>query len=134
MFCEIAFAVSASLLLMTIYGAGNEDLPAGVWGGKHISLEVTKTGGRLEYDCAHGTIDEKIILDGKGQFRVSGTHVEEHGGPARQSERSGGYPVVYAGQVKDGKMKLSILRKDNKKVVGTFTLLRGQEPFIVKCR
>lgn len=48
MFCEIAFAVSASLLLMTIYGAGNEDLPAGVWGGKHISLEVTKTGGRLE--------------------------------------------------------------------------------------
>jgi hypothetical protein len=134
MFCEIAFAVSVSLLLMTIHGAGNDDLPAGVWGGKHISLEVTKTGGSLEYDCAHGTIDEKIILDGKGQFRVSGTHVEEHGGPTRQSEKSGGYPVVYTGQVRDGKMKLSILRKDNKKVVGTFTLVRGQEPFIVKCR
>lgn len=133
-FFEIALAVSASLLLITIHGAESEDLPTGIWGGKHISLEVTKTGGLLDYDCAHGTIDEKIVLDPQGSFRVSGRHVEEHGGPVRQSEKSKGDPVFYVGQIKGEKMKLSILRKDNKKAVGSFTLTRGEEPFIVKCR
>jgi hypothetical protein len=133
-FCEIALAVSASFLLIAIHGAEGGELPTGVWGGKHISLEVTKTGGVLEYDCAHGSIDQKIVPDRQGNFRVSGKHVEEHGGPVRQSEKSEGYAVVYVGQIKGEKMKLSILRKDNKKTVGTFALTRGQEPFVVKCR
>ena len=134
MFYEIAFVVCSVFLLMAVSAAEPEALPAGSWGGKHISLEVTATGGTLDYDCAHGTIDEKIVLDRNGRFRVSGTHVEEHGGPVRLSEKSGGYAVTYIGQVKGGKMKLSILRKDNKKPVGTFTLERGKEAFIVKCR
>lgn len=110
------------------------ELPTGAWAGKHISLEITANGGSVEFDCAHGTIEGKIKLDRQGQFSVKGTYVEEHSGPVRQSDKADSYAVLYTGQVKAEKMKLTIKRADNKKLVGTFTLARGQEAFIVKCR
>lgn len=111
-----------------------DDLPNGNWGGQHISLEVTETGGKLEFDCAHGEINSKIVLDKQRRFNVTGTYVEEHGGPVRQSDNPRSQNVLYIGQVTGNKIKLTIKRSDTKKMIGTFTLTRGQEPFIVKCR
>jgi hypothetical protein len=110
------------------------DLPPGAWGGRHIGLEVTETEARLDFDCAHGEIKGKIALDRLGRFSVAGTYVEEHGGPARQSDEKKGDPVLYAGQVTGKKMKLTIRHAKSQKPLGSFTLVNGQEPFIVKCR
>lgn len=125
-----------SLLMVSILTVSviTEDLPNGNWGGQHISLEVTGNGGKLEFDCAHGEIKSKIVLDKQRRFNVSGTYVEEHGGPIRQSDRPQSQSVLYSGQLTGDKMKLTIKRSDTKKVIGTFTLKRGQEAFIVKCR
>lgn len=111
-----------------------DDLPTGNWGGQHISMEVTETGGKLEFDCAHGEINSKIVLDKQRRFSVTGTYVEEHGGPVRQSDNPQSQKVLYIGQLTGNKIKLTIKRSDTKKVIGAFTLTRGQEPFIVKCR
>src|SRR5690349_23937403 len=54
-----------------------ENAQTGTWGGEHIRLEVTAQGGEVEYDCGHGTIDQKIITDGQGHFDLRGTHVRE---------------------------------------------------------
>jgi len=43
----------------------NDKLARGVWGGQHIRAEVTDSGADIEFDCAHGTIDQPIVLDGK---------------------------------------------------------------------
>ena len=67
-------------------------LLAGSWGGAHISMEVTAEQTKVEYDCAHGTISSKILLDSRGRFVVKGTHVEEHGGPTRQGAETQSHP------------------------------------------
>ncbi|HEX8852205.1 MAG TPA: hypothetical protein VF754_01890 [Pyrinomonadaceae bacterium] len=115
-------------------GALADSVAAGIWGGEHISLEVTEGGARIEYDCAHGTIDRALSLDRRGRFDVKGTHVEERGGPVREGASERGYPVRFTGQVSGRKMKLTVRRTDTKELIGTFTLVRGQEPFLVKCR
>src|SRR5262245_65049371 len=116
------------------HGFWGDEVPVGLWGGEHISLEVTERGASVEYDCAHGTIDEKIVIDRRGRFNVPGTHVEEHGGPVRQNERLNRYPVRFTGRISGKKMQLTITRSDTKKIIGSFTLVHGQEPSLVKCR
>ena len=113
---------------------GTAPLPPGLWGGEHIRLEVSEGGATVEYDCAHGTLDARIVVDRRGHFRASGRHFEEHGGPVRQDESLQSYTVSYAGRVKGGVMRLTVARADTGARVGTFTLARGREPVIVKCR
>ena len=36
----------------------NDKLATGVWGGQHIRAEVTDRGADIEFDCAHGAIDQ----------------------------------------------------------------------------
>lgn len=125
-----------ALLMVSIMAVSvtYEDLPPGSWGGQHISLEVTVTGSKLEFDCAHGEFYGKLKLDRQGKFNVEGIYVEEHGGPTREANSPKNIAVIYAGQISGNKMKLTIKRKDSKKSLGAFTLKRGEEPFIVKCR
>jgi hypothetical protein len=106
----------------------------GSWGGKHISVEITGQGANIEFDCAHAKINEKITLDKRNRFDASGTYVEERGGPIRLNEKSNGFAAKFIGQIKGKQMTLTIKRKDNNKIIGTFTLIRGEEPFLVKCR
>ncbi len=106
----------------------------GSWGGEHIGLEVTDEGGTVEYDCAHGTIDRKIVLDARGRFHVSGTHFREHGGPVRKGEQTDTHPAQYTGQIVGDKMTLTVVEVDTGAIVGVFNLVRGQQPRITKCR
>ena len=109
-------------------------LPVGLWGGEHISMEVTARRTTVEYDCAHATIDQRIALDRRGRFDVSGRQFQEHGGPVRQNEQSTSYPVRFAGQVNGKTMKLSVRNTATKELIGTFTLIYGQEAKLRKCR
>src|SRR5664280_1463436 len=52
-----------------------------VWGGNHVSLEITPQGATLEFDCAHGNISEPIKANAKGEFAARGTYTPERGGP-----------------------------------------------------
>jgi hypothetical protein len=111
-----------------------ENAQTGTWGGEHIRLEVTSQGGQVEYDCAHGTIDQKIITDGQGRFDLSGTHVREHGGPIRKDEAADSHPAQFKGQIKGNTMTLTVTESDTREIVGTFTLIYGQTPRLMKCR
>ena len=55
-----------------------QDNLTGTWGGKHIGMTVMDSSITLEYDCAHGTIDEPINPDEQGRFEVTGVHIIEH--------------------------------------------------------
>jgi hypothetical protein len=111
-----------------------DDSIIGRWAGKHISIEVTEQGAKIEYDCASGTINKKIVLDKTHSFKVPGKHIEEHGGPVRPDEQSNGFPVSIIGRIKGKRMTLIVKRQDNNKLIGTFILFRGQESTLVKCR
>ncbi len=106
---------------------------AGTWGGEHISLTILDSTSNLEYDCAHGTIDEPILTDSEGNFEVTGVHVFEHGGPIRIDETFEKHPSVYKGRIEGEKMTLILIIKDTKAEIDTFWLTRGAEPIIYKC-
>ncbi len=112
-----------------------DTLMPGVWGGEHIRFEVTETGANVEYDCAHGTVEGRIVVDAQGRFNVYGLHYEERGGPVRPGDGGGGgYRVRLSGRVGGSLLKLTVTRAGTRKVVGTFNLARDREPLLVKCR
>lgn len=108
-------------------------LATGVWGGQHISFDVSAKGVKVEYDCAHATISRAIFLDGNGRFNVPGKQFPERGGPVREDEPAG-YPVIFSGEVKDKTMTLTVRNSETKEDVGTFTLVHGAQPKVFKCR
>jgi hypothetical protein len=105
---------------------------AGTWGGTGVALQVTESGGTVDYDCAHGTISEPLVLGDGGRFDVKGLHYREHGGPVREGE-NGGQPVRYIGQVTGDIMTLTIRPADGGEAIGTHELTRGRAGRIRKC-
>jgi len=104
----------------------------GVWGGDHVRLEVTDGGATIEYDCAHATIEGKILVDDAGRFSVAGTYYREHGGPVREGEASNGRRVRLDGRVGGSLMTLKVTRAG--KTLDTHTLTRDREAQLFKCR
>jgi len=105
----------------------------GVWGGEHIGMVVSDSSATLDYDCAHGTIDEPFSTDCNGEFEVVGVHILEHGGPLRVGEVLPQHPASYKGQI-DGKvMTLKVTLTDTGEEIGTFTITLGVEPNVHKC-
>jgi hypothetical protein len=108
-------------------------LATGIWGGDHIRLEVTDQGATVEFDCAHGTIPRRIILDRLRRFDAGGQFVAEHGGPVRQDEQVSGYGVRFTGRVDGQRMKLTVRNSATKELIGNFTLFHGREARLMKC-
>jgi hypothetical protein len=105
----------------------------GVWGGASVMMEITDAGAAITYDCAHGTIEQRIELDGEGRFEVRGTHTRERGGPTRSGETPDRHPARYTGRV-DGKiMTLVVTLTDAEETIGTFSLTFGERPELHRC-
>ncbi|MGB9177819.1 MAG: hypothetical protein WCB68_01135 [Pyrinomonadaceae bacterium] len=134
----IVFAAIISLLSLCAPAGTSQNrrarqLQAGEWGGTHISLQVNGSDTTIEYDCAHGTIDQPLTLDRRGRFSAKGTHAREHAGPIRRGEQSNARPARYTGWINGNRMTLKVTLTDTNEMLGPYTLVRGREPRIVKC-
>ena len=105
----------------------------GVWGGEHITLTVTETGSRLEFDCAHGDIPGKLTPDASGMFATPGVFVREHGGPIREGESPDAHPAMYVGTVTAATLRLTVRLTETNEMVGTFSLIQGSQGRVLKC-
>jgi hypothetical protein len=94
---------------------------------------VSDAGARLEYDCATSTIDEPIVLDTRGRFRAKGSYTPERGGPRREGPAAAAR-ARYGGRVEGETMKLTVTLEVDNEPVGTFTLKRGDDVLLTKCR
>jgi hypothetical protein len=103
----------------------------GVWGATGIKLEVTESGGTVEYDCGHDTIDRPLAMDNRGRFSAMGLHYRE-GGPTRNDEQ--GEPARYGGTVNGDTMSLSATLPRSGTTLGPFSLTFGKVPVLRKCR
>jgi hypothetical protein len=128
--CEQESRVGADKIVST---EKSDTVQSGVWGGEHIIMEVTESGATIRYDCAHGTIDEKIVSDRDGRFELRGTHVREAGGPVRSDHQPDSHPARYAGRVEGKTMTLTVTLTDTKESAGTFSLTYGEQPELTKC-
>lgn len=113
---------------------GQQRLPTGQWGGQHVGMEVSDSGAQLEFDCAHGGIDEAIVLSKDGRFDVKGTYAQERPGPRREDDNAA-RPVRYVGEVEGKTMRLTIRAGDGSTdAIGSYTLEHGKAGVIRKCQ
>lgn len=105
----------------------------GQWGGQGVAMEVTGAGATLDFDCAHGSINQAIAPAGNGKFVAKGTFAIEHPGPSREEENASGQPATYTGFRDGDTLSLTITLTGTGKTVGTFTLSHGKMGKIRKC-
>src|SRR5207247_3353871 len=84
----------------------NAEAMMGAWGGQHVLLKVNEAGATIEFDCAHGVIEESIVPDRDGKFIAKGTFVREGPGPTRQGEA--GQSATSEGSVTDVMRTLTV--------------------------
>jgi hypothetical protein len=115
----------------------NETLASGVWGGPHVRMEVGEKGVNFEFDCGAGSIDRPVALDGEGRFDAKGTFVAEHHGPVLRDEEANTRPARYKGRVRGDTLTLAVTFDgggEEEEVGTTYTLTRGSEGRLMKCR
>ena len=115
-------------------GESLKSVPAGVWGGQSLHLEVTAQGSTLEFDCATGTILEPLVLDAKGKFRAHGIFQSGNFGPARKGVQPASQSTVYTGTVDGETMRIEFTLPGNSQPEGPFTLTRGSSGRLRKCQ
>lgn len=103
----------------------------GEWGGMHVGLTLGASGGRIEYDCAGGTIGP-VVPEGDGRFVADGTHTPEHGGPVREGEVLPTYKARFKGRIQGERMILAG-RTETGVALGPFELRRGAAPTLLRC-
>lgn len=133
--CKSILCVVPLLLIAIAIGVGTQKMQpiaTGVWGGQHINLEVGEDSATIEYDCANGSIDGPLVVDGNGKFSWRGTHRMERGGPIRADEKPKEYPATYTGSVNGNTMTLTLKISDLDEE--TFTLKKGKQGDLFKCK
>jgi hypothetical protein len=112
---------------------GGTRLASGEWGGQHVRMSVGETGALLEFDCAHGMVDEALVLDDHGRFEAKGRFVPEHGGPTRKDEAEDALAALYRGSTEGTSLVLEIAPVQGPPL-GPFRLTLGGRARLVKCR
>lgn len=105
----------------------------GAWGGTHVGLNLSASGGQLDYDCASGRIIGPVIVGSDGRFAATGTHTPGTGGPDRVGEVKPSWPARYSGRVKGNEMTLRVEVPERAIVIGPLRLRRGAEPNLMRC-
>ena len=109
-------------------------ITSGVWGGQHIQIDVNSNSAQVEFDCAHGTIEEPLTVDVNDEFSWKGTFVTEHGGPITKDDKGTGQPAVYSGSIRNQTMTLVVRLENEKEPLGNFVLTQGKGGNLRKCR
>lgn len=120
-------------LVIAVLVSSAGPLAPGLWGGAHLRMVVNRSGARLEFDCAEGTIDQPINVDASGRFAAKGSFTPEHGGP-RRDDRIAAPRARFVGRTSGDAMKLTVTLESSKQPVGVFSLTRGNDALLTKCR
>jgi hypothetical protein len=114
--------------------ATSGDIRVGLWGGDHVRMTVAETGASIEFDCAHGTVEETPRSDAEGHFELAGTYVPEHPGPIREGEQEDRHPARYSGKTDGSTLTVTVTLLDQDQQLGPYTLTYGRTPRLFKCR
>ena len=105
----------------------------GTWGGDHVRVTVGTSSSLLEYDCAHGSIDQPFTVDAAGRFDLAGTHVIETPGPIREGVEPVRHPARYTGSTDGKALTFTVTLTDSNQAFGPFTLALNDPGRVFKC-
>jgi hypothetical protein len=109
-------------------------VPNGVWGGDGVRMEVTDSGADIEFNCARGTISQRLAVDAQGHFKVQGRYKVETPAPASVDGGSdgSGATATYSGVLSGSSLRLEVLI-DGQDTPRTFDLAQGDQGRLAKC-
>lgn len=128
-------AARVAVLALLLAGCGeitSFSLSVSTWGGSHIGIEITVSGGTVQYDCALGRIDQPIVVR-EGNFDVTGVHWPGQGGPVGVDTTRAGRPARYLGTVRGDRMTMTVILTDTGETLGLYLLKKGAAPNILAC-
>jgi hypothetical protein len=105
----------------------------GTWGGEHVRITIGAASSILEYDCAHGSIDQPFTVDAGGRFDLIGTHVPEEPGPIHEGQPPAAHPARYTGSTDGKTMTFTVTLTDISQTLGPFALALDAPGRVVKC-
>jgi hypothetical protein len=129
---RVMLLLLAGLALGGAAACRGEVVPNGAWGDDHVVLTVNDNGARVEFDCAHGTLDHPLRLDDQGRFSVPGTYVPEHSRPARRGEKAESRPARYQGRLERDKLEFTVTLEGHA-AAGPYTVTLAKPPKLKKC-
>ncbi|MGA2688499.1 MAG: hypothetical protein ABSE85_10570 [Candidatus Korobacteraceae bacterium] len=114
--------------------APTKAVPNGVWGGDHIRMEVNDSGADIEFDCARGSISQRLELDDKGRFKVQGIYMAETPAPAAVDGglTASGVKATYTGTLSGSSLRLEVFI-EGQDMPRTFDLVQGDQGHLAKC-
>ena len=109
-------------------------VPNGVWGGEHIRMEVNDSGADIEFDCARGSISQRLELDDTGRFKVEGTYMAQSPAPASVNPglNASGVKATYIGSLNGSSLRLEVFI-EGQDTPRTFDLVQGDQGHLAKC-
>ena len=107
----------------------------GQWAGDRMQLVIDAQGGRIEGDCASGTITGPVVVAADGRFTSQGSFEVYSPGPQRTDESGAVASAHFAGELRDGTLKLTITPAGaNAGPAKVYTLQSGARVKLVRCR
>jgi hypothetical protein len=117
-------------------GPGTQGLVApplqGLWAGDRMQLTVDAKGGRIEMDCASGTLTGPLNPGGDGKFQATGTFEQHQPGPQRADKAAAAVSARFVGELHAGAMTLTILTEGGA-APQVFNLREGARVKLVRC-
>jgi hypothetical protein len=109
-------------------------VPNGVWGGEHIRMDINDRGADIEFDCARGSISQRLELDDRGRFKIQGIYIAETPAPAAVD---GGLTAsegkaTYTGILSGSSLRLEVFIVGHN-MLRTFDLVQGNQGHLAKC-
>jgi hypothetical protein len=104
----------------------------GVWGGEHIRMEVNDSGAEIEFNCARGSISQRLELDDQGRFKVQGIYRAESPAPAAVDGGGPGVKATYTGTLSGSSLRLQVFI-EGQDTPRTFDLVQGDQGHLAKC-
>jgi hypothetical protein len=109
---------------------------SGQWAGDRMILTLDANGGRIEMDCASGSLQGPIIPGGDGKFQTQGSFSQHRAGPDLVEQPAGAKnapaPTRYSGELQDDVLKLSVLAPGSS-TPQVFNLRRGARVKLLRC-
>jgi len=95
---------------------------------------VNDNGADIEFNCARGTISQRLELDAQGHFRLQGMYKAETPAPAAEGVGSNGSGVTatYTGVLSGSNLRLEV-SIEGKDTPRTFDLVQGDQGRLAKC-
>ena len=114
--------------------APTKAVPNGVWGGEHIRMEVNGSGADIEFDCAMGSISQRLGLDDKGRFKVQGVYIAATPAPGAVDGglTASGVKATYTGTLSGSRLRLEVFI-EGQDMPRNFDLVQGDQGHLAKC-